>query len=131
MLVSMIEPGGHKTGIFSAEGFSTTMHCLWNGLSPELKNDYGEQYRDRGNYSPLPSVPPVLFARPNPRAAKTQNMPLFSKSCVFRCPHVTRKTEFSNIPTLRAFLKRVFKKLGFHRIRVDGSQTEKETFCVF
>ena len=47
--VSMVEPGGHKTGIFKEGIFKRTMHDLWNNLSPELKNDYGEQYRDRGN----------------------------------------------------------------------------------
>jgi len=45
--VSMVEPGGHKTGIFKEGIFKRTMHDLWNNLSPELKNDYGEQYRDR------------------------------------------------------------------------------------
>ena len=47
--VSMIEPGGHKTGIFNEKAFAKTMHDLWNNLSKELKDDYGEQYRDRGN----------------------------------------------------------------------------------
>lgn len=47
--VSMIEPGGHQTGIFNEKAFAKTMHNLWNNLSKELKDDYGEQYRDRGN----------------------------------------------------------------------------------
>lgn len=47
VLVSMIEPGGHKTGIFNEKVFSKNMHDLWDELSPELKKDYGEQYRDK------------------------------------------------------------------------------------
>ena len=49
VLVSMIEPGGHKTGIFNEKVFSKNMHDLWDELSPEVKKDYGEQYRDKGN----------------------------------------------------------------------------------
>ena len=42
VLVSIIEPGQFKTSISHSLGESVKR--LWDGLSPELKKDYGEKH---------------------------------------------------------------------------------------
>ena len=44
VLVSMIEPGMFKTGI--ANNVVGTIKQLWNNLSPEMKEDYGDKRLD-------------------------------------------------------------------------------------
>jgi len=42
--VMLIEPGLFKTNIMTSELLETTAHKLWNGLSPALKKEFGEDY---------------------------------------------------------------------------------------
>ena len=41
--VSVIEPGLFKTGLANEERNTQVVQELWDGLSPELKEEYGER----------------------------------------------------------------------------------------
>ncbi|XP_029103801.1 retinol dehydrogenase 7 [Scleropages formosus] len=45
--VSIIEPGFFKTAVTSLEPIERELHRLWNQLSPEVRDSYGEKYFDR------------------------------------------------------------------------------------
>ena len=43
VLVSIIEPGLFKTSLVNEERNVESLQALWDGLSPELKQEYGER----------------------------------------------------------------------------------------
>lgn len=48
--MSIIEAGAHKTKLVSGDFLAEQLQSLWNGLSEELKQDYGgEEGLQRGN----------------------------------------------------------------------------------
>ena len=46
--VSMLEPGAFLTYLCSPDTLERELRQAWNTLSDELKNDYGEDYLNRG-----------------------------------------------------------------------------------
>ena len=46
--VSIIEPGLFKTGLANEERNIQALQELWDGLSPELKEEYGERKLNQG-----------------------------------------------------------------------------------
>lgn len=44
---SILEPGAFRTNLLNPEQMTQRVNTIWKGLSPELKNEYGEEYKDR------------------------------------------------------------------------------------
>ena len=61
--VCIIEPGFFKTQVTSLEPIEKELHRLWNQLTPEQKDSYGDKYLEKCKYwrrshsaaTPLPS----------------------------------------------------------------------------
>ena len=49
--VHIIEPGFHKTNIASPANISAGFNATWDRLSPELREEYGQEYFDKCMYS--------------------------------------------------------------------------------
>lgn len=48
----IIEPGFFKTPVTNLETLERELHRLWNQLSPEVKDSYGDKYLDKCKYRP-------------------------------------------------------------------------------
>ena len=102
VLVSIIEPGRFKTNVQAP--ILESVKRLWNDLSPELKEDYGEEYfhKCKSYYRIL-----YFFPTDNPQPSRSQSKYTGSAIAQFRYFKIQPKT--IDITTNEALEKKLHK----------------------